>query len=171
MLPHVTHYCWDNLIVTGVVINYQKCNRKGFRRVRSILGTLRDHDGPIRVVPLVAWRTGTALSLKTVKKCILMKWLECIGNGKATRAPPTGTAPLPIYRPAGAPHYATIYHCQSAKLCHTMPQGKAGAPHCATVYLSEGKCIPHQFNHHALIHNIQSRELINTSIVTEVRKG
>ena len=123
MLPHVTHYCWDNLIVTGVVINYQKCNRKGFRRVRSILGSLRDHDGPIRVVPLVAWRTGTALSLKTVKKCILMKWLECIGNGKATRAPPTGTAPLPIYRPAGAPHYATVEGNHTTTICHREMQG------------------------------------------------
>ena len=156
---------------------------QGLRRVRSLyVGrvTLVDLEIPVywggEGGSLFDWSghghsgmNNNCYSFMQILKRVLwwMKWLECIGNGKATRAPSTGTAPLPIYRPAGAPHYHTMPQCRGARLPHyaTLCHREMQGCHAATVYLSEETGIPHQLNLHVLIYDIHSWEMISTASI------
>ena len=127
------------------------------------------------VMVMVAW-TIIALSWQILKRCALVKWLECIGNGKATRAPYRDGSPPYLSTCRGehhtAPHCFTLYHTLPNSKPHSMPhsmpqnvrlnnwQGTTGAPLPQPTTL-EGTCIPHKFNLHLLIPNFNPTQLRN----------
>ena len=127
------------------------------------------------VMIMVAW-TINALSWKFLKRCALVKWLECIGNGKATRAPYRDGSPPYLSTCRGEHHivphcttqYATLYHTILHSMPHSVPQyvrlnnwqGSAEAPLPQPTSL-EGTGIPHKFNLHLLIQNFNPTQLRN----------